>query len=207
MESGSLACEVREPNAGGVVGYQYLAESACPGRGGLLAETFPRPTQLVSATQVELEQAGLDPIEAARLAAAFELTRTARRLDAPEQVLSAESAAMAIMPYLIDSVGERVLAIALDKRNAVIAPLLIAEGGLDRAQVDPRVLFGKLIRVGAASAVLGHSHPSGDPTPSRADICTTERLIEAGSLLEIEIVDHLVVAGDRWQSMRNEGLI
>lgn len=187
--------------------YESLAECACPGRGGLLAESFPRPAQLVSATTVELESAGLDPAEAGRLAAAFELTRAAHRLDAPEQVLSVDSAVMAMMPHLLDSVSERVIALALDKRSTVIAPILVAEGGIDRAQIDPRILFGKLIRIGASAVILGHSHPSGDPTPSRADVTTTVRLIDAGALLEIEVLDHIVIAGDRWCSMRSEGLI
>ncbi|RIK06816.1 MAG: hypothetical protein DCC49_11035 [Acidobacteria bacterium] len=172
-----------------------------------MAESFPRPAQLVSATTIELERAGLDPAEAGRLAAAFELTRAAHRIDAPEQVLSVESAVMAMMPHLLDSISERVVALGLDRRSAVIAPILIAEGGIDRAQIDPRVLFGKLIRIGASSVILGHSHPSGDPTPSRADVRTTVRLIDAGALLDIEVLDHLVIAGDRWCSMRSEGLI
>lgn len=187
--------------------YERLAESACPGRGGLLAESFPRPAQLVSATAAELECAGLDPGEAGRLAAAFELTRAAHRLDAPEQVLSVESAVMAMMPHLLDSPAERVVALGLDRRSTVIAPVFVAEGGVDRAQIDPRILFGKLIRIGASSAIVGHSHPSGDPAPSRADIRTTLRLIDAGALLDIEVLDHLVIAGDRWCSMKSEGLI
>lgn len=207
MESHTSTVEFEGYSSRGQPHYESLAESACPGRGGLLAESFPRPAQLVSATTVELESAGLDPAEAGRLAAAFELTRAAHRVDAPEQVLSVESAVMAMMPHLLDSLSERVVALALDRRSTVIAPVLIAEGGIDRAQIDPRVLFGKLIRIGASSAILGHSHPSGDPTPSRADVKTTVRLIDAGALLDIEVLDHLVIAGDRWRSMRSEGLI
>lgn len=187
--------------------YEQLVESACPGKGTRLAAAFPGPRQLIAASLTELERAGLDQVEALRLISSFELTRAARRSEAPTRIHSVDAAAMVVMPHLIDSICERVIAIALDKRNSVITPFLVAEGGLDRAHIDPRILFGRLIRVGAAATIVGHSHPSGDPTPSRADVVTTERLIDAGSLLEIEIVDHLVIAGDRWCSMREEGLI
>ena len=89
---------------------------------------------------------------------------------------------------------EAFYAILLDTKSKVICtPCLTSLGLLDSAPVHPREVFREAVRQNAASVVLAHNHPSGDPTPSKGDIDITRRLIEAGRILGISIVDHVIV--------------
>jgi DNA repair protein RadC len=72
--------------------------------------------------------------------------------------------------------------------------------------VHPREVFSEAIRHGAASLIVAHNHPSGDPSPSPEDIAVTKRLAEAGELLGIEILDHIVLGDNRWVSLKEKGL-
>ena len=84
--------------------------------------------------------------------------------------------------------------LALDTKNKVIeAPMECLRGLLDTCPVHPREVFSKAVRYSAASIILAHSHPSGDPTPSKEDLDITRRLIEAAKILGIRIVDHVIV--------------
>ena len=88
---------------------------------------------------------------------------------------------------------EAFYAILLDTKNKVICtPCLTSLGLLDSAPVHPREVFREAVRQNAASVVLAHNHPSGDPTPSKEDIDVTRRLVEAGRILGIRIIDHIV---------------
>lgn len=173
----------------------------------MLINAFGRLVNLVSATPAEISAAGVADVEAVRLAATFELARRARRLSPGTPITSPASAAEALLPHLAEAVHERVLALALDGRSGLIAEIVVSEGGLDRAQIDPRLLFGRLLKASATSVIIGHNHPSGSPEPSRFDVTTTRRLTDAANILQIDLVDHLVVAGERWVSMKQEGLI
>ena len=88
---------------------------------------------------------------------------------------------------------EAFYAILLDTKNKVICmPCLTSLGLLDTSPVHPREVFREAVRNSAASVILAHNHPSGDPTPSKEDIDITRRLVEAGRILGIRIVDHIV---------------
>lgn len=95
-----------------------------------------------------------------------------------------------------DADREHVVALLLDVKHRVIAVHLVAVGALDHAQVHPREVFKCAILANAAALVLAHVHPSGDPEPSRADVEITRRLVQAGDLIGIRVLDH-VVLGDR----------
>jgi DNA repair protein RadC len=76
---------------------------------------------------------------------------------------------------------------------------------LNVASLQPREVFGPAFTYGAAAVILAHNHPSGDPTPSPEDLAVTHHLQEAGRLLGVEVLDHLVIAADRFRSLREAG--
>jgi DNA repair protein RadC len=89
----------------------------------------------------------------------------------------------------------------------VIKDVLISRGTLNGSLVHPREVFRPAIAEAAAGVFLVHNHPSGDPTPSAEDRTVTEQLVAAGALLGIPVVDHVIVAGDRWTSFATQGLL
>ena len=89
----------------------------------------------------------------------------------------------------------------------VIKDVLISRGTLDGSLVHPREVFRVAIAEAAAGVFLVHNHPSGDPTPSAEDRAVTGQLVAAGALLGIPVVDHVIVAGDRWISFATQGLL
>lgn len=102
---------------------------------------------------------------------------------------------------------EYFMAILLDTKNQVISKETISIGTLNASMVHPRELFKRAIRRSANSIILVHNHPSGDSTPSREDISLTKRLIEAGEIVGIEVLDHIVVGFEKFTSLKSKGLI
>ncbi len=101
---------------------------------------------------------------------------------------------------------ERFVAIAVDAKNRPRAEREVARGGRTVCQVDPAEVFRFLVAESASGAIFLHNHPSGDPSPSRQDLELTERLVAAGSLLEIRVLDHLIVGNGSYTSLRDAGL-
>ena len=102
-----------------------------------------------------------------------------------------------------DSEQEHFVAIYLDKQNNLIDHKILFTGTLDRSVVHPRDIFREAVKVSASRIILAHNHPSGSISPSQADIETTEALIEAGKMMGIFILDHLIVArGGGYSSIR-----
>ncbi|MDR1609494.1 MAG: DNA repair protein RadC [Holosporales bacterium] len=104
-------------------------------------------------------------------------------------------------------VAEELRVIFLNETNCVIADETLNEGNIDSVTVNPRNIIGRCIDNGAKGIILVHNHPSGDPTPSANDIYTTKRLKEVTRLLEISIVDHIIIGGDRYISFKSLGLL
>jgi DNA repair protein RadC len=97
--------------------------------------------------------------------------------------------------------------LGLDSRNRVIRGVRVAEGHLCGVEVHPREAFRPLLSMGAASAIFVHNHPSGDPEPSGTDIALTERLLGAGRLIGIRVLDHLIVGSGGHVSLASRGLV
>ena len=95
----------------------------------------------------------------------------------------------------------------LNTKNQVISCETISIGNLNSSLVHPRELFKIAIKKSAASLILIHNHPSGDPTPSHEDIQITKRIIEAGKLLGIEVLDHIIIGDKIFISMKEKALI
>lgn len=144
----------------------------------------------------------------ARLLACIELGRRGAVWRAPVRtgVNDPESVVALCAPRMRDLDREHFWALALDTKNGLITTLEISIGSLAVSIVHPRELFKEAIVASASSVILVHNHPSGDPTPSNSDIQLTRRLVEAGRILGIEVIDHVVIGdADRWVSFVGEG--
>jgi DNA repair protein RadC len=101
---------------------------------------------------------------------------------------------------------EELRVMLLDTKNQVLCIQTVYHGTVDSAPVRPAEVYREAIRRNAPNIIVIHNHPSGDPTPSPDDVQTTQRLREAGALLSIDLLDHLIVAGGRFVSLRQKGL-
>jgi len=124
--------------------------------------------------------------------------------DTPDKVVDYWNAAIKSSP-LFNPECECFFALLLNTRRRVKAHVLVAHGTLDTILVHPREVFRAAITAGAAAVVLAHNHPSGEATPSEADIKVTRDLIRAGQLLKIDVVDHVIIGNGQRASLRELG--
>ena len=152
---------------------------------------------------------GVGPAKAARLAAAFEIGRRLRaRTPGVRVVLSAPADVYAAFGPLMEDLPREVFRVALlDAQNGLLRDQVISEGTLSASLVHPREVFKPAILESAASVILLHNHPSGDPTPSREDIRLTRQLVECARLLELRVHDHVVIGRGRYVSLAERGII
>lgn len=151
---------------------------------------------------------GLGPARAVRLHAALHAGR--RSLDRSElgaPVRSPDEAFALLAPVLQGLVDEELHGLFLDRRRRLIAHRALTRGSDAFTVVDPRQIFRVAVQCGASAILLAHNHPSGDPTPSRQDEDVTRRVVGAGRTLGVPLVDHLVVAGSRYVSLAERGVV
>jgi DNA repair protein RadC len=151
--------------------------------------------------------AGVGPAKSASLLASLELGRriAAGRLAPGSAIRGPADVFRHFHPRLRHAVQERFFVVLLDGRHRVVRHELVSQGTLTASLVHPREVFRPALREGAAAVLLVHNHPSGDPTPSREDREITERLVRAGELLGVPVLDHVVVAERGFASLREEG--
>jgi DNA repair protein RadC len=173
----------------------------------LLAEggIVDRPPQDLRASA---RRHGLRPAQVRRLLVVREL---ARRWNVPADsaapaVTSPREALLQFQDLRI-SPKECFAVLYLNTRNQPLSCEKVAVGGLNVAALQPREVFGPALTQGAAAVILAHNHPSGDPTPSPEDLAVTRHLQEAGRLLGVEVLDHLVVSAERFRSLRETGAL
>ena len=106
-----------------------------------------------------------------------------------------------------DAVVETAMMLALDTKNKVIGIFEISRGSLNASIIHPRDIFQRAILVNAASVILVHNHPSGDPTPSPEDIALTKKLVEAGRVMDITVLDHVIVGEEGFFSLKEQGAL
>lgn len=178
--------------------------------GQRLLRRFGGLTGLASAS---VRQMALEPsvgqVRAASIGAAFGLARRLAESTLRPGAVVRHSADVArvVRDSARGSRRESFFAVLLDARHRVQALHVVSTGGLDGAPVHPREVFGPALREGAAAIVVAHNHPSGDPTPSMEDRGVTSRLREVGDLVGIELLDHLVVGGDRFFSFAEDAVL
>ena len=155
-----------------------------------------------------LEMGGLGPAKAATLKAALEIGRRVAKLpiderpaiSSPEDVVNLIGFEMAALEQ------EQLRVVLLDTKNRIIRSPMVYQGSVNEASVRIGELFREAVRVNAVSIILVHNHPSGDPSPSAADVSLTVDVVAAGKLLDIAVVDHLVIGQGRHVSLKRLGL-
>ena len=197
-----------------VAGERVAGKAPADGRAGTAAsrvlDRFGTLREAGRATPAEVEALlGVDAAAAARLAAALELGRRAAAEDLPRGLpfRSSRDIYDRYRPLLLDARRERFVAVMVDAKNRVLREEAVSEGILTTSLVHPREVFAPAIREGAAGLVLAHNHPSGDPEPSPDDVDITARLVAAGELIGIRVLDHVVVGERSYVSFLDRGWI
>ncbi len=152
---------------------------------------------------------GLGPTKASRLMAAVELGRrvVTRPLARGARIGSSRDVDAAMRPRFADADVEHFVAIPLDAKNRPVGEVEIARGGLSACPVSPADVFRALLREAAAGVVFVHNHPSGEPSPSADDVALTERLRQAGELLGVSVLDHVIIGREGYFSFLDAGLL
>ncbi len=151
---------------------------------------------------------GVGEAKAATLKAALEIGRRLllAGLDERPQIRSPGDVANLLLLEMSHLEQEQLRAVLLDTKNRVQEIATIYVGSVNSAQVRVGEVFRDAIRRNSAAIIVAHNHPSGDPTPSPEDILVTRQIVEAGKLLDIDVLDHLVIGRGRYVSMRERGL-
>jgi DNA repair protein RadC len=152
---------------------------------------------------------GIGGAKAVAVAAAVELGKRLSALGAGERavVRSPQSVADLLMPRLRYETKEKFIVVLLSTKNHVLATPTISVGTLNASLVHPRELFREAINYNAAAVILVHNHPSGDPSPSQEDIALTRKMIEAGCLLDISVLDHVIIGDGKYVSLKEKGIL
>jgi DNA repair protein RadC len=192
-----------------LVGLLVSEGSEDAGQAVLLAHPIPDAFWRLTADEL-VRVPGVGPAGAARLLACVEMSRRAGSwatsarptVSTPEDVV----ALCGLQMRGLDR--EHFWMLALNTKNRLLRIVEVSVGSLNASIVHPRELFKEAVRLSAASVVVVHNHPSGDPTPSGADLQLTRRLVRAGEVLGIDLVDHVVIGdGGSYASVRDMGAL
>lgn len=152
---------------------------------------------------------GMGLAKASGIKAAFTLAARfqARRLERFERFTSPRQVFDYFHHEFRDSRKEYFLTLLLDGKNRIIRRVQVSEGSLNQSIVHPREVFSPAVKESAAAMILVHNHPTGDPTPSSEDIAVTRRLREAGEIMGIKVLDHIIVGDGEYLSFVERGLM
>lgn len=152
---------------------------------------------------------GIGESNASKIAASFELGRRSVIRDTPvdDPITDPESLARTLIVRYGHHVQERLGAVYLDAKHRVIREREIYVGTVNSATVSTRDVLRHALDDHAASVIVFHNHPSGDPAPSADDLAFTRKLVEAGKVLGIDVVDHLVLGSNRYVSLKQRGMM
>lgn len=152
---------------------------------------------------------GVKSSKASQIAACFELARRLEKFESVEkpQVNSPEDVYRRLYPGMRESRKEIFVELCLDTKNQIIKEDTVSIGSLNANIVHPREVFRTALLESAAHIIVAHNHPSGDPTPSREDAEITKKLLEAGRIIGIDLLDHVIIGDGRHFSMKEAGHI
>jgi DNA repair protein RadC len=167
---------------------------------------------LADASCVELQRVkGVGPAKATCLKAALDLARRIKKENKPLENLTRFTTPSQVFEHLDyefrDRRKEYFMALLLDGKNRIIKRVQISEGSLNQSIVHPREVFNMAVRDSAAAIILLHNHPTGDPTPSPEDLEVTRRLCEAGELMGIKVLDHIIIGDGEFYSFSERGVM
>ncbi len=155
-----------------------------------------------------INQHGIGEAKAAQLKAAIELGRRLT-LESPDErptINSPGDAAVLVMYEMGALEQEHLRVMLLDRRNRVLDVVELYRGSVSSAQVRVGEVFREAVRKNASALIVIHNHPSGDPTPSPDDVALTRAIVQAGKMLDVDVLDHLVIGQGRWVSLKERGL-
>ncbi len=152
---------------------------------------------------------GIGEAKAATIVAALELGRRRKEVDMPARpkVGSSKDAFDQLIGDLIDLPHEEFWVLLLNRANGIIKKKRVSEGGVSGTVADPKIIFKMALEELASGVIVAHNHPSGNLKASQSDIDLTKRLKEAGKFLEIQLLDHLIVCGQKYFSFADEGIL
>ncbi len=175
-----------------------------------LLDQYESLQKLFSRSPSELMKVkGIGSAKAAILCAAFELVRRVESQGDTPKPSFKRSADVAhhYLPLMRDLRKEVFRVLLLNRANRLLKEVTVSEGTLEASIVHPRDVFREALLEPAAGIILIHNHPSGNPSPSEEDLRITKQLVEAGRLLGIKVYDHIILAGESYRSLADEGLI
>ena len=191
-----------------ILGRGIAGESVVVTAQKLLAQ-FGSLQKLAEASIDELSSVkGIGLAKATQIKAVFEIGRRLSTQTPPyksKELIDPEKVSRLVKSKLKDYHKEHFYIIALNARNWSISE--VSKGTLNANLVHPREVFGEAIKSNAASVIVAHNHPSGDPEPSEDDLTITKRLIEAGKILGIKVLNHVIITKDNYFSFKEKGLI
>jgi DNA repair protein RadC len=152
---------------------------------------------------------GIGEAKAISIAAALEIGRRRKNSEPPKRIKidSSKSAYEFIYQDLSDLAHEEFYVVYLKRSNEVLEKMPLSKGGIAGTVVDVRIILKRAIELQASSLVLCHNHPSGNLKPSQADIDITNKIIEAGKLMDVSVLDHLIIGHNSYLSLRDQSLI
>lgn len=155
-----------------------------------------------------IEEKGIGPAKAVAIKAAIEIgRRMSQDILQKDTIKSPDDVKNIVMEEMRYFDREHFRVIYLDRKGGMMEMQDISIGGLHSSIVHPREVFKVAVKKSAASIILVHNHPSGDPTPSTEDIEVTRRLIEAGNIMGITVLDHIIIGDNTYCSLKTKGLI
>lgn len=178
-----------------------LAEALLSDLGGVLGLQSVRYDDLRSRN-------GIGPAKAAQILAAIELGRrfAHAQLEERRSIQTPEDVVQSLAFDIAGQEQEHLVVLLLDTRNRVIRQETVYVGSLNTSVVRVGEVFREAVRANAAALIVAHNHPSGDPSPSPEDVAVTRAIVQAGRLLDIEVLDHLILGKNRHLSLRQAGL-
>jgi DNA repair protein RadC len=155
-----------------------------------------------------LSQHGIGEAKAAQIKAAIELGRRLT-LESPEErpTINSPGDAAQLLLYEMQALEQEHLRVMLlDRRNRVMEVVDLYRGSVSSSQIRVGEIFREAVRKNASAIIVAHNHPSGDPTPSPDDVAVTRAILQAGKMLDVDVLDHLVIGQGRWVSLKERGL-
>lgn len=176
--------------------------STCNQYGGLLSLCHLNKKELVRIS-------GIGEKKACQIISMAEIAK--RLAKAKRKELPALNSPQAVADYYMEDLRhldrEHVMLVMIDSKSQILKETIMSSGTVNASILSPREIFIEAMKYDAVNIILLHNHPSGDPTPSSEDISTTKRVKEAGLLVGIKLVDHLIIGDNRYTSLKEKGLL
>lgn len=152
---------------------------------------------------------GMGEVKAISIIAALELGRRRREAEAMKKnkIASSKDAVDILQPHMSDLIHEEFVVLMLNRANEVISKFELSKGGIAGTVVDPKLIFKAALEKLASGIILCHNHPSGNTRPSQEDIKITKKLKDAGTLMDINVIDHIIIGGNSFYSFADEGMM